>query len=53
MVAVNKPEVEPCVVELTNSSKRKAGFKVAPSKWETVDQSELEAQGMLTVLFVI
>ncbi|KAK2182719.1 hypothetical protein NP493_340g03058 [Ridgeia piscesae] len=46
--AVNKPEVEPCVVELTNSSKRKAGFKVAPSKWETVDQSELEAQAMTT-----
>ena len=46
MVVVNKPEqvgVEPSV-----PNSKKAGF--APSKWESVDQSELEAQGKVVLL---
>ena len=47
MVVVNKPEQ----VESRVPNSKKAGF--VTSKWESVDQSELEAQGMVTSSFLV
>ncbi|XP_035597609.1 U2 snRNP-associated SURP motif-containing protein isoform X1 [Oncorhynchus keta] len=47
-VPIKAPEEDIDGVPLDHAAAKAASFKVAPSKWEAVDESELEAQAVTT-----